>query len=439
LCVRTLLCIQVALKLPTQTAVILLLSIPLMLCCMLVALRLRRDTELEARHQAYVADENWNAFVIMSNLCHPLILTYRKGWMFTEQFNECHKAFNKKNYAANVVSSNTLWMVQYVFVFIVVVVIILGGHAVQSKDLLVGGLLILFNAVEGFGKDLHSLAKILNSFVSGSAAVKKIGHVLNAQTRRQERIKKAENASSEIIDEGQIILKEVSYGYPNAQRGVTKAVPMMNLSIPAGSFVCFPEGVGNVGFNTLFCTMSGMIVPPTGRVLIPCQWRIVYVPVVPILFDGTLMYNLLFGDQGLLHSELKTRESVWNICRALGMSPELLQNDDYDVGSSGCCLKFSDMVIVSITRALTHHADLLLISSALDVLGQSRAVKVLRYLRGYTKHRGLPGERLPQALRHHKTVLYTTKYRMLHEQATHHIMLQEHLTRELDVTGVQSI
>jgi len=96
LCVRTLLCIQVALKLPTQTAVILLLSIPLMLCCMLVALRLRRDTELEARHQAYVADENWNAFVIMSNLCHPLILTYRKGWMFTEQFNECHKAFNKK-------------------------------------------------------------------------------------------------------------------------------------------------------------------------------------------------------------------------------------------------------------------------------------------------------------------------------------------------------
>merc|ERR1712008_51129 len=180
--------------------------------------------------------------------------------------------------------------------------------------------------------------------------------------------------------------------------------------------------------NTLFQIMSRAVVPQTGRVLMPYQWSIVYVPVVPILFDGTLMYNLLFRDTQ------KTRESVWNICRALGMSPELLEQDDYDVGSSGEYMRFSDRVIVSITRALTNDVDLLLISSALDVLGQNRAVKVLRYLRQYSERRGLPEEQLPHVLRHPKTVIYTTKYRMLQEQAAHRIGVPEQLARDASLS-----
>jgi ABC-type multidrug transport system fused ATPase/permease subunit len=421
MCVKFILCIQLTTKLPLETALMLLLSIPVMLFCMLFALRLRRDGDLERFHLAFLADENWNAYVIMCEKCRPVILQYKKGWAFTRQFNELHKAFNGKNYTANAESSNTLWMVQYVFVVVGSAVVLLGGHAVQDGTLGVGGFLILIKAVQGFGNDLQSVAKIFQAFISGSAAVKKIAHVLNAQTRRQERITSPEDPGSGMVEDEQIMLEEVSYSYPMTQRGLSMAVPKVNLSLPTGYVICFPADVGNVGLNTLFRIMARDFVPQTGKVFVPCQWRLVYVPVRPILFDGTLMYNLQFGDQNLFGNGKRTNEIVWNICRALGMSPELLHRDDYDVGSSGCCLKFSDMVIISITRALAQHVDLLLISSALDVLGQSRAVKVLRFLRKYTQDRGLPEEQLPMALRRRKTVVYTTKYRMLREQAEHRV------------------
>jgi len=252
--------------------------------------------------------------------------------------------------------------------------------------------------------------------------VKKIAEVLNSETRRQEKLRLVEDPNDADLDEGRIVLTGVSYSYPNPQLGLQKAVPVLDLTVPAGNFVCFPEAC--VGFNTLFQIMCRDLVPQTGRVLIPYQWRSIYIPVAPILFDGTLMYNLLFGDTN------KTRESVWDICRAVGMSPELLGQDDYDVGSSGCTMKNSDKVLVSITRALAHDVDMLMLSSALDVLGESRAVKVLRFLRMYAARRGLPDERLPRELRRLKTVIYTSKYLVLQNQANHHIVDTATISRD---------
>ena len=35
--------------------------------------------------------------------------------------------------------------------------------------------------------------------------------------------------------------------------------------------------------------------PKSGTVVLPTWWRVIYVPVMPIMFDGTLMYNLSYG------------------------------------------------------------------------------------------------------------------------------------------------
>jgi len=378
---------------------------------------LRGRTQFNLQHGASMADENWSAFVTMCSACNPAILLYRRGWHFTKSFSACHADYNRRNYDATVYSDNTLWILKHVFTLCSAVVILRAGQLVQARDLSVGSFLLLFTAVEGFGSDLHSIAVIINEMVTGSAAVRKIASVLNSETRRLERCLQQRGSaghshhrpSNDLV----IQLKHVCFTYTLKASRTAYAVPCLNLSITPGQTVCFPTESCEFGINTLFKLISGYLLPTEGYLRLPDRWRTVYVPVTPILFDGTLMYNLMFSDR----ARSRDPSAVWDVCRALGMSSSLLGNDDFDVGSHGYYLKFSDRVIVSIVRALLHDVDLLLISSALDVLGESCAIKVLRYLRQYTQQQGLPDELLPNSLRHVKTVFFTSKFALLQRQA----------------------
>lgn len=235
-----------------------------------------------------------------------------------------------------------------------------------------------------------------------------------------------------------IQLNKVRFSYRTAADMV--AVPTMSLTIRSGTISCFPrsgsaeEQGGGFGINTLLKLLAGELLPASGTVQVPVQLKKVYVPPSPILFDGTLMYNLQFGD-----SLGADRDFIWEVCRHLGMSAHLIDQDDFDVGKNGEFLKFSDRVIVSITRALIHDVDLLLISSALDVLGESRGIKVLRFLKHYVEKQGLAfglqqstlsgrspfSQELPRSLRHKKTVIYTSKFSMLQRQAQNHFEVRD--------------
>jgi len=92
-------------------------------------------------------------------------------------------------------------------------------------------------------------------------------------------------------------------------------------------------------------------------------------------------------------------------------SEDMARCGHYDVGTNGEALRFSDCLLTSVVRSLLYDVDLLLISSALDVLGEKQGTKALQYLRRYVGCHGIPGYKypLPRSLRHRKTVLYTTK------------------------------
>eukprot|EP00931_Biecheleriopsis_adriatica_P116702 TRINITY_DN9230_c0_g1_i1.p1 TRINITY_DN9230_c0_g1~~TRINITY_DN9230_c0_g1_i1.p1 ORF type:complete len:989 (-),score=90.98 TRINITY_DN9230_c0_g1_i1:311-3106(-) len=424
LALNTILTFQVVFSIQSDSSPRIILCIPFMIASLAFVFFCRGRTQFDLRHDAALADENWSAFVAMCSACNPLILAYKRGWHFTKSFQECHSEYNNRNYDASVYSQDTLWILRYIYLMVSTLVVVSAGIEVQQDKLTVGSFLVLIVAVEGFGRDLNALAIIVNNMVSGSAAVGKIASVLNSETRRMERCKHWSAATSEqkLSDGLTINLEGVSFAY--ASNSSIQAVPPLSISIQAGELVCIPHrstsGV-SLGTNTLFKLIAGALLPTEGHVVLPNRWRIVYMPVLPIIFDGTLMYNLTFGEKGKLHS----RKTIFEICRALGMSSYLLNNEDFDVGSHGCCLKFSDRVIISITRALLHDVDLLLISSALDVLGERHASKLLRYLSQYTKQRGLEDDHLPMHLRHMKTVLYTTKFVMLQKQASEIVVFPE--------------
>mmetsp|Transcript_97166 Transcript_97166/g.270426 ORF Transcript_97166/g.270426 Transcript_97166/m.270426 type:complete len:110 (+) Transcript_97166:3-332(+) len=104
------------------------------------------------------------------------------------------------------------------------------------------------------------------------------------------------------------------------------------------------------------------------------------------------------------------------------MSSELIGSADFDVGTDGQRLRYSDRVIVTIARALMHDVDFFLLSSCLDVLGEHHCVKVVRFLRQFSAQRGYQTH-VPPALRHAKTVLYTSKFEATQSQADHLVRL----------------
>jgi len=182
--------------------------------------------------------------------------------------------------------------------------------------------------------------------------------------------------------------------------------------------------------------MSGQILPlapcgfnlSPGHIAMPARWAKVYIPAVPCLFDGTLMFNLQYGilvpiirsypkATQMRVNKFAPRTAIWNACEAMGMTPSLIGADDFDVGTGGERLKMSDQLIVCIVRALVARTDVIMMAGVLDILGEMQGRKVLQVLSAYVDEGALPGtwEGIPQM--HAKTVIYSTRATSLQEMS----------------------
>jgi ABC-type multidrug transport system fused ATPase/permease subunit len=415
---------------------------PTMILVMVLIMCLRSRKQFFQFSDANQADESWSAFVTMTEFCIPLILSYRQGHLAARTFNDVHQKFNKANAAACDFSHGTIWRIRTFFQLVFFGVVVLGGMTVQRGYLKIGGFVVLMNAVLGLGSTLTELTNVINEMVIGCAAVRKIADILNKDTRRRVRWRNKEkhpcpprkcpwleNMKDEEIC---ITFENVEYTYPDSE--IASVCPT-NLELTCRALVCFPEETlcackkWGSGIATLFKLMACDL-PPSGgsQELFPASWSVICLPAQPILFDGTLMYNLAYSESQS-QAPVST-EDIWNMCRSLGMSSHLIGDEDLDVGFNGEHLKFSDRIIVSLARALLYNADVLLISSALDVLGEHHGLQVLRFLRGYIQRgelsqdpkrlhqRGL----LPLKFRHLKTVLYMSKFGVLQHEADQNVV-----------------
>lgn len=324
-------------------------------------------------------------------------------------------------------------------------VVVVGGTSVQRGTLKIGGFVVLMNVVFGFGTTLIQVTEVVNEMVIGCAAVRKIADILNKDTRRRVRwrnMNKDPETQRECASLGTAMtgdenstnleFQRIEYSYPNSH---SASVCPTNLHLTCGALVCFPEETLGAckkwgsGIATMFKLMACDLPLPRGSgSLFPAAWSVICVPAQPILFDGTLMYNLAFSES---HSQAPVAmDDIWDMCRAMGMSEHLIGDEDFDVGFNGEHLKNSDRIMVSLGRALLYQTDVILISSALDVLGERHGLQVLRYLRGYIQRGALPDVQpkvnqaglLPLKFKHIKTVLYMSKFGVLQQEADQNVV-----------------
>lgn len=173
--------------------------------------------------------------------------------------------------------------------------------------------------------------------------------------------------------EKEIIVENVSYSYPGADKEVLKGV---NLAIEKGTTVAF-VGSSGAGKTTLADIVLGLLEPTSGCVKVDgweinssmAQWHrmIGYIPQTIYLSDDSILKNVAFGvsdkeiDNDAVIRALK-KAQLYDFIKTL---PEGL---DTFVGDRGVRLSGGQRQRIGIARALYHNPDVLVLDEATSAL-----------------------------------------------------------------------
>ncbi|NLL77137.1 MAG: ABC transporter ATP-binding protein [Clostridiales bacterium] len=210
-------------------------------------------------------------------------------------------------------------------------------------------------------------------------------------------LKEIEGTPEKIIDgkkdwnfEKEILIKDVSYRYPDAEENV---IDHADFSIEKGKTIAF-IGSSGAGKTTMVDIILGLLQPQEGRVLAdgmdihrnPDTWHceLGYIPQVIYLSDDTIRNNIAFGvpkeeisDEAVI-TALK-RAQLYDFIRNL---PDGL---DTFVGDRGVRLSGGQRQRIGIARALYHNPEILVLdeaTSALDNETEAAVMEAIENLQG---------------------------------------------------------
>lgn len=413
-------------------------TVPTMILVVILSAWFTGDQLYEFHSQAAGYEKNLFTFVEMCGINQSLIHMLRQVEPTVACADSVHGAVNAAQIRSDDYSDRHRWRVKWCFLAMQLILLVIGGRSARvnydspGSGLSVGTFALVNSVVVAFGKALLQCTDLYMECVGGGSSLKEISTLLNLASLRRVHFEKQLTIADDYGEpfagsaDDAIVLQGVTYAYPAGFDGPGKlSIVDLSARFEFDHVCCIdPRSVAGsqVGINTLFRMLAGQLIPDRGTVSIPGKTRVVYLPQTPMLFDGTIMYNLLYcmltEDPDTLRA---AKEVAWMACKALGMSAYLIGQEDFDIGESGERMQYSDRVCCTIVRALLFDADVLLLSSLLDALGDDQALRVLACLRTYVTDRALPGSGaldLPWDMRPPKLVIYRTKIQALGEQGT---------------------
>jgi len=139
--------------------------------------------------------------------------------------------------------------------------------------------------------------------------------------------------------------------------------------------------------STLLRICAGHLAPTAGTVLTPGYLKVRYVPQEPLIFNSTLMKNLVPTSTQTKCSD----EQIWTLAHAVGLSDHLVGQPDYRLGSGGLGIKLVDRQLVCIMRAMLCDPDVLLLCKPGASMKPAHSARLYRVLAAWVDGGGLDG------------------------------------------------
>ena len=204
--------------------------------------------------------------------------------------------------------------------------------------------------------------------------------LLDEGGRREKCVQEECKESLELKKE--ILLKNVSYSYPNSTQKVLDGAQMV---IPVGKSVGI-VGTSGAGKTTAVDILLGLLLPQEGMVTIDGkdvmsayeEWlaHIGYIPQSIFMLDDTIRANVAFG----LGREEQLDEKVWHALEEAQLAEfvrSLPKGLDTEIGERGIRLSGGQRQRIGIARALYHDPELLVFDEATSALDNETEAAIM--------------------------------------------------------------
>lgn len=410
-----------------------LMAIPVVqMICDYMVYFCRSEEQVHKAMVAIEADDDWKTTLVDISDARELVTMFRASPLVLPKIQEVIATANKTLWQSDRYQTDTAKILRAVHSLFIVACFCTGLELFLNNPASfgAGNFVALMGTIFKFDGVVRNLFASLDNLNVGYAFIRRIASLLNAPTKRKatlahRRAMQEKSGHSNVINPEDITVSKAAYQLPTVG-GISTMVGPFNFSIEQGQLACIKAQGSGKGKKTLLQLMAKLFIPIQGEVLYPGNLRVRYVPAVPIIWTGSLMYNLRFGNMNKGKSQIYSDAEVWAVWRLFGGNPKYADAaakakqggdaEEIDVRA----LSLADNITLGLVRAMLSSSDLLLLGSTLDGLGEQASTRNMLELREWVRNRGLQclttgaAGNVAVSMKKKKTLIFST--RMVHLQ-----------------------
>lgn len=265
---------------------------------------------------------------------------------------------------------------------------LISGSALTQKIELFGNMIVFSSYAIQVIMSFLMLALIFMMVPRGQVSAKRINEVLDEEIT----IKDGKVKDSKTTEVGSIEFKNVSFKYPDAEEYLIK-----NISFKAnkGETIAI-IGLTGSGKSTLINLIPRFYDVTEGEVLVDdinvkdytqeaLHNKIGYVPQKAVMFDGTISYNVAYGDNGKGDiPESKIKEAI-EVAQAKDFVEKMEHKYDTHIAQGGSNLSGGQKQRIAIARAIARDPEIYIFDDSFSALDYKTDSILRKELKKYTK------------------------------------------------------
>ncbi|ATP40972.1 ABC transporter ATP-binding protein [Solibacillus sp. R5-41] len=309
-----------------------------------------------------------------------LIKAYMRGQYEESRFQAVAENLKFDTMKATRLMEIALPILQFVLNVSLLIVIWVGAQLIDTNSILVGDLVAVVNYAFRMTAAFSIFSFIIIAYARAKASAERIESILNLEEGTEE---VTENTLP-MLPQVAIRFEHVSFAYPSATENTLQD---LKFSVAAGEKVAIMGATGS-GKSTILQLIEKFYETTEGEIYInehnikdiPLQQlrsSIAYVPQQSLLFSGTILENLRWGQRDATEKQLKEATKKAQIHEAI---ERFELGYETVIGQRGVNLSGGQKQRFAISRALLKEAPLLILddsTSALDVATEKRLWEAL--------------------------------------------------------------